>query len=125
MRKECDKMLELKPLADFIDQHMAPQLHTVIERDSIIPNVIYMVSIPMTEEHWTMYNRFLAYFRFPLAFHQMLAGGRQDFDHIAGSNDPALPPTVKEANNMLTYGTISGMDLQAILRELVKANFHE
>jgi hypothetical protein len=64
----------------FIDSYMADSLHTVVERDRVLPNVVYKVSIPMTDANWVRYNQVLAISGFANGVHDMLAVGSDVFD---------------------------------------------
>ncbi|KAF7674341.1 hypothetical protein GT037_008107, partial [Alternaria burnsii] len=44
--------------------YMAESLHTVVEGDGILPNVVYTISIPMTDANWAKYKQLLAVFGF-------------------------------------------------------------
>ncbi|KAI4949956.1 hypothetical protein J4E86_007911 [Alternaria arbusti] len=59
---------------------MADSLHTVVERDGILPNIVYKVSIPMTDAAWVSYNQVLATFGFANGVNDMLIAGSDNFD---------------------------------------------
>ena len=122
MRVQCDKQPRLQPLTEFLDKHMADELHTVIERDAIIHNIVYKVSIPMTDDHWKLYSQVLSRCKQPLELHELLARGKNEFDHFSGLETPNVSLSLREAHRVLAYGTSIGMDLEQILAELVKIN---
>jgi hypothetical protein len=68
-------------LFTFIDSYMSDSLHTVVERDGILPNVVHRVSIPMTDANWAKYSQLLAIFGFASGMHAMLAVGSDEFDN--------------------------------------------
>ncbi|RMZ73899.1 carbohydrate-binding module family 35 [Pyrenophora seminiperda CCB06] len=67
-------------LFDFLDKYMAEELHTVVERDAVFPNLVYKVGIPMTDENWKKYNQVLTVFGFANGVHEMLAVGAEIFN---------------------------------------------
>ncbi|KAF1845587.1 uncharacterized protein K460DRAFT_430504 [Cucurbitaria berberidis CBS 394.84] len=120
IRRQCANTPGLDLLVKFIDKHMADGLQTVIEQDPIIPGVVYMVSLPMTEEHWQMYNQILSRCGHALGVHEMLATGKDGFDHWSGSASPHLTPEQREAYRVLVSGASAGLDLEEFMAELVK-----
>lgn len=100
---------------------MADKLHTVVECDPIIPGIVYMVSIPMTDEHWDMYNQVLARGGRALEVHQMLASGKNEFDRWSGSTDPLLTLQQRGAHTFLMSGASTGRSLEEGMVELVEA----
>lgn len=121
IRAKCVDMPDLVLLANFIDTNMADKLHTVVERDPIIPCIIYMVSIPMTDEHWEMYNQVLSRCDRALQVHQMLAGGKDEFDHWSGSTDSRLTLQQRGAYTFLASGASTGRGLEESLVDLLEA----
>jgi hypothetical protein len=108
-------------LYNFIDSYMADSLHTVVERDTILPNIIYKVSIPMTEDHWTKYNQLLAVFGQAKGMHEMLAVGAAEFDRYTYIVDPRHTSEEHvEGWRALAQAGQRGMDMDALARELVQ-----
>jgi hypothetical protein len=78
----------MRVVDEFLSVHMHESLHVVIERDEVIPSVVYRVKVPMTEQHWLDYNTILAQFKQACDLHNALCAGKEDFDSVdcAGSD---------------------------------------
>lgn len=97
---------------------MGDEIFTVIEADAIIPSVFYIVSIPMTDRDFEIYNSILITFRLPGAVHRMLSVGSQEFDQFSDSQGIELQQI--EARRWLRTLVERGADLEGILDRLVK-----
>jgi hypothetical protein len=107
-------------LYDFIDSFMADSLHTVVERDPIIPSIIYKVSIPMTDENWTKYNQVLSVFGHAKGVHQMLASGSGEFDKYTMHIDPVHTSEDHiEGWRVLASAKEREMNLESMAQELL------
>ncbi|CAO2648752.1 Nn.00g097010.m01.CDS01 [Neocucurbitaria sp. VM-36] len=120
IRKLCTDTPGLDLLATFIDTHMADSLHTVVQRDAIIPSIVYMVTIPMTDEHWEMYNQVLCRCGRALEVHEMLSVGRDMFDQWSDPTAPPLNMAQRDAYMRLESGVATGQSLEEVLTELVQ-----
>jgi hypothetical protein len=72
----------MRVVDEFLSVHMHESLHVVIERDEVIPSVVYRVKVPMTEQHWLDYNTILAQFKQACDLHNALCAGKEDFDSV-------------------------------------------
>jgi hypothetical protein len=106
-------------LYNFIDSYMADSLQTVVERDGILPNVVYKVSIPMTDANWVKYNQLLTIFGFANGVHDMLAGGSDEFDKYTYVVDGTGAEHVKGWKT-LASSSERELDMETLSQELVQ-----
>lgn len=104
-------------LAKSLDKHMADELHTIIEQDPFIPGVIYIISIPMTDENWQTYNEVLNNHKRAAAVHQLLAVRNDKFDSYSGIE--RTPFELREDYQVLERGIASGHNLESISARLI------
>ncbi|RAR01747.1 carbohydrate-binding module family 35 protein [Stemphylium lycopersici] len=67
-------------LHTFIDKYMGESLRTILQRNVILPEVVYRISIPMADTNWAKYNQVLSVFGFANGADEMLAKGSDGFD---------------------------------------------
>ncbi len=106
-------------LNNFIDSYMADSLQTVVEHDGILPNVVYKVSIPMTDADWVKYNQLLTIFGFANGVDDMLAGGSDEFDNYTYVVDGTGAEHV-EGWKVLASASESDLDMAKLSQELVQ-----
>lgn len=106
-------------LYNFLDMYMADELHTVVERDSNLPNVVYKVSIPMTDSNWEKYNQVLKVFGFANGVHKMLATGAQSFDKYTYAIDENTDEEHVDAWKAILGARSGTLDAQQLAQELV------
>ncbi|KAH7391706.1 hypothetical protein BKA66DRAFT_568121 [Pyrenochaeta sp. MPI-SDFR-AT-0127] len=120
IRRQCIKSPNLDFILRFIDMYMAEELHSVVERDPIVPGIVYKVSIPMTNENWQIYNQVLARCDRALGVHEMLAVGRDQFDQWSGSTDREVPKDQQRAHNVALQSAVAELNLEELHAALVK-----
>jgi hypothetical protein len=103
----------------FIDSYMADSLHTVVERDGVLPNVVYKVSIPMTDANWVRYNQVLAIFGFANGVHDMLAVSSDVFDQYTYVINGTSAEHV-EGWKVLAGSSERNLDIKTLSQELVQ-----
>ncbi|KAG9196651.1 hypothetical protein G6011_01772 [Alternaria panax] len=112
-REDCERLFS------FIDSYMSDSLHTVVERDGILPNVVYRVSIPMTDANWAKYNQLLDVFGFARGMHAMLAVGSSEFDDYTYVVDGTSAEHV-EGWKVLASASERDLDMAILSQELVQ-----
>lgn len=103
----------------FIDGHMADSLHTVVERDGILPNIVYKVSIPMTDAAWVSYNQVLATFGFANGVNDMLIAGSDNFDKYTYMIDD-VSAEHEQGWKVLASSSERNLDMTRLSQELVQ-----
>lgn len=98
---------------------MADSLHTVVERDGILPNVIYKVSIPMTDAAWVSYNQVLATFGFANGVNDMLIAGSDNFDEYTYMIDD-VSAEHEQGWKVLASSSERNLDMTRLSQELVQ-----
>ncbi|KAA8623186.1 hypothetical protein PtrSN002B_009069 [Pyrenophora tritici-repentis] len=103
----------------FLDSYMADNLHTVVERDICLPNVVYKIRIPMTDSNWKKYNEILAVFGFANAVHEMLAPGARSFDQYSYAIDETVDWAHAQAWAIMVT-RLKGVDTERLAGEIIK-----
>jgi hypothetical protein len=105
----------MKDLDDWLSAYMHEDLHVPVDRDAMLPNVVYSVKIPMTDEHWLNYNQALAHFPEARDLHNLLGPGKQGLDQITRGHK-------NEGMDELTWPqlTVPEHSLEEMLMMLVK-----
>lgn len=103
----------------FIDGYMADSLHTVVERDGILPNIVYKVSIPMTDAAWVSYNQVLATFGFANGVNDMLIAGSDNFDKYTYMIDD-VSAEHEQGWKVLASSSERNLDMARLSQELVQ-----
>ncbi|KAF2134111.1 hypothetical protein P153DRAFT_363102 [Dothidotthia symphoricarpi CBS 119687] len=107
IRSQCENNKILADVLRFLDDAMPVELQTPLSYDPILPEVVYSVSIPMTDKDWADYQQAVSVFPRVAAFSGTLAVGEVAFDQVT-----AVHPTAP----MLAQG----VELEDLLATLVK-----
>jgi hypothetical protein len=67
-------------LEEWFDDHMHWSLHQAVDVDVMLPQVVYTVKIPMTDEHWSNYQETLGHFPVARELHNMLVKSKDELD---------------------------------------------
>jgi hypothetical protein len=127
VRKACaDKAataVVMKDLGNWLEAKMPKALQTVVERDAMIKEVVFIVSIPMLDEDWLNYNQVLPFFPDALDMHNLLALGKDELDKVTQDRrELAGLPQLQRREPQLTYPQLTepGLTLEEILSVMVK-----
>ncbi len=89
IRSQCvAKPHLLGPVLAWIDQFMDTGFQTPVYTDSVLSNVVYVVTIPMDDEHWRDWNKVLAVFPRAAAWHETLTPN-EPFDQVTAGHATA------------------------------------
>lgn len=107
IRSQCVAKIDLlRPILVWLDQHMGVELRTPALTDTMLPNVVYAVNIPMSDEHWRDWNKVLIVFPRAAAWQRALTP-EEPFDQVT-SDHPTAPLFIE------------GEPLQALLGDMVE-----
>lgn len=106
IRSQCAKKTILRPILIWIDQHMGEELRTSVYADTLVSNITYAVTIPMTDDNWRDWNKVLAVFPRAAAWQAALTL-EEPFDQVTQQH-PSMPLFVE------------GEELESLLVDLVQ-----
>jgi hypothetical protein len=119
----ADSITVMMDLGNWLDAKMPEGLQTVIERDAMIKEVVFVVVIPMTDGDWLNYNQVLPFFPDALDMHNILAQGKDELDKVTQDHrELAGLPQLQRREPQLTYTQLTepGLTLEEILSVMVK-----
>lgn len=107
-------------LHTFIDKYMGESLRTIVQRDVILPEIVYKISIPMTDTNWAKYKQLLSVFGFANGVHEMLAKGSDDFDKYTYMVDSETSKEHLEGWKVLASAGTRGIGMEMLSQELIR-----
>jgi hypothetical protein len=120
MRSQCIRNQASNPghaaLLAWLDAHMPEAIHHPAARDDLMPDLIYTVTVLMTDEDWRNYNNALEYFPLALELQNLLAAGKESLDQVTY----AMVNSEGNLTRPLLAG--QGQGLEDILVVMVKKN---
>ena len=90
IRSQCAKKDILRPILAWIDQFMGEELRIPVYTDALISNIVYVVQIPMEDDHWHDCNKVLAVFPRAAAWQKALTPEGPPFDQVTADH-PTMP----------------------------------
>jgi hypothetical protein len=117
VRYACERQKNLPAaqiLAAWFEQHMPTKHMTTVEKDLMVPEIVYAVEIPMTTEFWDRYHQLLTLFPDARDLNEQLDKGYHELDKFTATHvNPAGEATWPQS-------TEEGATFEDLLAELVE-----